>query len=107
MTIIEVIPKGKENAVHMPVLCRVLGMAPTAFKKAVKELRQQGEPILSSRAGYWYSEEPEEIRGFVDLLGKQAVSRFASVKILKAAANVSPDQISLFDGSRGAENGTR
>lgn len=97
MTIKEVIPKGKENAVHLPELCRVLDMAPTAFKKAVKELRQQGEPILSGRAGYWYSEEPEEIRDFVDSLGKQAVSRFASVKTLKAAANSTPEQLTLFD----------
>lgn len=106
MFIKDVIPKGKENAVHLPELCRALDMPPTALKKAIKELRQQGEPILSGRAGYWYSEKPEEIRTFVDSLGKQAVSRFASVKTLKAAANASMDQITIFEMAGGACNGT-
>ena len=106
MMIKDVIPKGKENAVHLPELCRALNMAPASFKKAVKALRQQGEPILSGRVGYWYSEDPEEIRAFVATLGKQAISRFASVKTLKAAAKASKDQLTLFDTVGGACDGT-
>lgn len=88
MNILNHIPHGRENAVNLGTLCDRLGVGPTAIKKAIREERKKGTPILSGREGYWISNDKEEIERFNNVLRGQAIARFATIKgIREGAAN--------------------
>lgn len=76
------IPYGKKNAVHLDVLSQITGMSTRAVKRCIKDARQEGVPILSSDCGYWMGTD-EEKQQFVDLMYKQALSRFVTVKAIR------------------------
>lgn len=80
------IPKGRENAVNLGTLCDRLGLGQTAIKRAIREERKKGTPILSGREGYWISTDREEIERFNNLLRGQALARFATIKGIKTGA---------------------
>ena len=80
------IPKGRKNAVNLGTLCDRLQIGPTAIKRAIREERKKGTPILSGREGYWISTDQEEIEHFNNALRGQALARFATIKGMKTGA---------------------
>lgn len=93
------IPKGKENALHNEELARQLGVSPTKVKRMIQDAREQGMPIVSSKCGYWITEDREELKVFANSMEKQAKMRFLSIKAIKHTLSGTDGQICLPDVS--------
>ena len=91
------VPKGKENAIHLNDLAAQLNMHPTKVKRCINAARQQGEFILSDLCGYWRSETKEEMRCFVRMMKKQAISRLKAIKAINTNLKKFDGQMSLAD----------
>lgn len=83
MEIKKLIPVGRDNAIHQEELSRIMGISPRTTKIYIKQLRMQGEPILSGVYGYWYAENDHEKQLFINTMRKQAQSRLASAEAIK------------------------
>lgn len=83
----DLIPRGEENAVSVPMLAKVLGTNERDVRKQVSILRTQGELILSSARGYFRPATMGELRRFVSAMTKRGRATFAAVsaarKVLK------------------------
>lgn len=64
MNISAYIPFGKENAVTREYLCKVTGLDDRTVRDEISKERRKGCIILSSseKAGYWQSDDLEEIK---------------------------------------------
>lgn len=61
-TLIELLPKNKEFAIHGKQLCDELGLTKDSEVRAVvNALRREGYPICSNGSGYWLSDNPAEV----------------------------------------------
>ena len=81
--IMESIPIGRENAMHLEEISEKLNMNPNSVKKQIREARENGMLILSSKCGYWYSEDVNERATFVDRIEKNARARLKTIKAIK------------------------
>ena len=92
MMIVELLPKGKENAVSTKDLCVVSGIDNIRHLRAViaKE-RKAGEIIASCNAGYFIPCNTAEIEEFVRTLDSKARSIMVALqsarKLLKTVAD--------------------
>ena len=53
---------SKELAIKSGRICEAFNLHKEGLRKIVNFLRSSGIPICSSSIGYWYSEDPEDIR---------------------------------------------
>ena len=87
----DLIPRGEENAVSVPMLVKVLGTNERDVRKQVSILRTQGELILSSSRGYFRPATVGELRRFVSAMTKRGRATFAAVaaarKVLRQLEN--------------------
>lgn len=83
--IINLIPKGKENAVHLNVLARLADLHPRAVKKIIKDARRNGAPILSGIEGYWIGTKEEQVQ-FLRMMKGQALSRLKTISDMQKNA---------------------
>ena len=97
--LIENIPKGKHNAIHQKDLADKLHIKSELAKKYVQEARRQGYKICSGQAGYWIAESDEELKAFVSMLRKQALTRLKTTKATRDYLKEYKGQISLTDAS--------
>lgn len=91
-----IIPKGKNNAIHLEVLANRLGVNQGTAKNLVRSARRNGAFILSGINGYWYAENEQEKREFVLLMKKQAISRLVSIKAINRTLNTINGQYDLI-----------
>lgn len=82
-SIVQHIPHGRENAVHLGILCERLSIPETTLKGRIRKARKEGVAILSGREGYWLSDDPEEIKHFAAVMKSQAIARFDTTKALR------------------------
>ena len=75
---------GKENAITQRELCKKLGCTPDQVKAAVQRFRRtntnQSSFICSDGNGYYIAKNMDEIKHFVSITSKQAISRFETMK---------------------------
>ena len=87
----EDIPVGRANAVSAVALAARWGCNARAAREAVARLRTQPSPdgmvILSDTrsAGFWRSNNPEEIRAFIGSMERRARSTFLSLRAARSA----------------------
>ena len=53
---------SKELAIKSGKICEAFNLQKEGLRKIVNFLRSSGIPICSGKRGYWYSENPEDIR---------------------------------------------
>ena len=63
-----IIPKGKENAIHLKKLSERLNKSESATKNIIQKARRKGYQILSGQNGYWFAGSDEEVTAFIDEL---------------------------------------
>ena len=88
----EDIPVGREHAVTRRALARQWNCTERDVRLVVAEMRREpaedGTVILTACdgvPGYWRSDCPEEIRGFVRSMSKRARSTFVALRAARAA----------------------
>lgn len=95
--IINFIPCGKPNAIHLRELVEASNKKPTIIKKEIKEARQKGIFVLSGSCGYWISNDKEEQREFIATMRKQALSRLKSIKPINDSFKQCTGQLKFSD----------
>lgn len=93
MEIQEILPIGESRAIHQKELAARLGVTPSSLKKSVRAARKRGIPIMSGSSGYWLAESDREVERFLQLMESQAVTRFLSIKEIKA-------KMKMIDGQK-------
>lgn len=93
----DIIPRGKENAIHQKELSKRLHLKDSATKLVIHKAREQGLEIISGNCGYWFAENDEEKQAFVNMMRRQAISRFKSVKAIKSTLETMQGQISVTE----------
>ena len=98
MVIVDLLPRGKENAISTAELLQVSGAANVReLRKMVANERKAGEIIASSNNGYFIPADLEEIEEFVHTLDSKARSIMVALqsarKLLKTTAD--ENQIAL------------
>lgn len=99
MDIIEIIPIGKDNALHQEQLAEIMGVSRDTVKHLVREARKNGAEILSGVHGYYFPKDDEERSAFVHMLTKQATTRLKTVKPIKYTLKEIKGQMRLSDVS--------
>lgn len=78
------IPYGRENATHLRELATLLRIDTRSVKNMIQKARRRGIAIMSDcEAGYWISDDPEEIKLFIARMEKSAKERFITVKTIR------------------------
>ena len=99
--IVELLPKGKENAISTADLCRMIGVDSVRNLRAlVAEERKAGKVIAScSTGGYYIPTDAKEIEDFVHTLDSKAKSIMVALqsarKLLKTVED--EDQINILN----------
>lgn len=97
MNICEIIPIGKENAIHQEELANIMGVTKQAAKAMVCKARKSGAEILSGNRGYYFAKDDEERKEFVAMQSKQAYTRLKTIKPINTTLNTIEGQLSLTD----------
>lgn len=99
-----IIPVGKENAIHLEELAKRLNVKTGKAKSLVRKSREEGIQILSDANGYWISENPFEKIKFVAAMRKAALSRLKSATPINDTLKDVDGQISINDVINDMEN---
>ncbi len=67
MDVTEFIPYGKENAISQGDLATLCSMDRRSVRKAVECARRNGAAICSDNSGYYFPEDAEEARHYVQM----------------------------------------
>lgn len=89
------IPYGENNAIHLHELAARLHSTQSSTKNMIRQARQQGLPILSSKSGYWLSDDPKDKERFIAMMEMQALSRFKSTKYMRSTLKEVQGQIKV------------
>ena len=95
--LLNLLPKGEDNAIHQPALAALMGFSCSKLKVEIKKARRLGNVIVSSKKGYFIPENNQDIKRFVRSMSKQATSRFGSVTKMRNAVNIADGQTSMAD----------
>lgn len=80
MSLIDLIPRGKENAIHADALARYTGLSKREIRHKLECLRRSGEVILSSDRGYYLPADLSEITAYRKKEERRAKSIFRSLR---------------------------
>lgn len=98
MKLVDVIPVGKENAIHQVDLAKQLGVTPSTVKIMIQNARHQGRPdIMSGSNGYWLTEDKAELKEYVLMTLKQANTRLETIKPLMYILDEIEGQMSISE----------
>jgi hypothetical protein len=61
LDVLAVFANGKENAIKSAELEKTFGIKGAVLRDHVNALRSEGTPICSSRVGYWFADNDEEL----------------------------------------------
>lgn len=93
--ILEQIPTGKENAVHMRELSEAVGLPDRVLRAKIRQLRLDGFEICSDERGYYFPETRQERESWVKRSRKRGVSGFASARASRKALQLPEGQQAL------------
>lgn len=97
------IPKGENNAIHMTALAEKMGVTSATIKKLVQMARREGAEICSGNNGYWMAEDDQDKRKFITGMYKSSLSRFTTCQKIKRSLQEIPGQFDIFGGENGKE----
>lgn len=85
MNILDYIPTGKDNAVTRAQLCSFTGLSDRAVRKLIEIARIEGAVIINKQdgAGYFISEDAEDIRRQITTNHHRAMSILRQQKLLR------------------------
>lgn len=99
MNILNLIPKGKDNAISRENLVALTGMSDREVRKHISELRYD-YPILNLQNGSGYyrptRNDREELLHYYYQERKRAISIFTSLSATEKALGIIPGQTSLL-----------
>lgn len=78
--IIDILPKGKENAQNVKVLSELYGMNLRVFQKMLHDARIHGIIICSSNEGIYIPSNREEVKRFYKRYHSHALSTLSMLK---------------------------
>lgn len=109
MVIVDLLPRGKENAISTTALLQVSGAANVReLRKMVANERKAGEIIASSNNGYFIPADLKEIEEFVHTLDSKARSIMVALqsarKLLKTAADENQTALPFCDFGQNWQN---
>ena len=79
-TILRLIGKGEENAIHLSELIQHTELYDREVRKCIEQLRRGGEVIISSTNGYFRPETPAELKRYINQETHRAKSIFYTLK---------------------------
>lgn len=75
------IGKGKESGVHLSALIKATGADNRTVRKSIEHLRRSGVVICADTvAGYYYPENTEELREYIQQEKRRAISTLHTLK---------------------------
>lgn len=85
MNIVDLIPTGKANAVTRAQLCALTGLSDRNVRRLIEIARIEGEIIINAQdgAGYYVSDNPEDIRRQMATNRSRAMSILRQQKYLR------------------------
>lgn len=97
ISIIDVLPEGKKNAVSAEMLCKLTGIADKrTLQKAIAKEREEGALILSHHSGgYYTSQNRAEVAEFAHTLENRAKNTLAALKSARQYLSGPEGQITL------------
>ena len=98
VSILRALHRGRENAVPHKKLAAYLGVHPRHLREIVERLRKgHGLPVMADyRAGYFWAESLEEVKGALEPMRRHGVSILATrAALLKTARRLFSGQLSL------------
>lgn len=98
MIVLDSLPHGRENAVSGEVLCAALGFPGVReLQRQIAREREAGAVILSDthRGGYYLSNDPEELRQFVQTMNAKARNTARAAQSAQRALSAATGQISI------------
>ena len=78
--LINSIPTGQENAIHLETLCKKWGCSSQKAKKLIRAARFEGMKICSGKDGYWIARSNIEGELFINGLRKQGYERLKTAR---------------------------
>lgn len=68
----DLLPYGERNAVSRLALAELTGLDERLVRKRINALRLSGVPIISGNAGFWLSDNPQELASFARSMNHRA-----------------------------------
>lgn len=81
--LMQAIPVGEQNAIHMIPLAEHLGVDTTTLKNYIRQARREGADIISGLSGYWQPETDHERKMWTTSMRKQALTRLSTSKRMR------------------------
>ena len=78
MELLELIPRGRDNAISRQSLCVLSGLTDRNVREEISQLRRE-TPIISSGKGYYLPETAEEVERWIERETRRARSIFWSM----------------------------
>lgn len=102
--ILELIPKGRENAVSLYYLAEMLNVNERTIKKYVSHIRKNGTPIVGDQFGYYKPANREELQWYYRIFRKRGLTALSSISSARRDLQEVPGQLSLDqEGSEASE----
>ena len=83
---------SENRAINARSLCELFNLHSKQVRNIVSTLRQDNEPICSSNAGYWYSEDEKDLDRTIKRLSEQVKNMSLSIEGLQRAKEATKDE---------------
>lgn len=93
--ILELIPKGRENAVSLYYLAEMLNVNERTIKKYISHIRKNGTPIVGDQFGYYKPANREELEWFYRIFRKRGLTALSSISSARQDLQEVPGQLSI------------
>ena len=90
------IPVGRDNAVHMKDLSAQLGVDDRTIRAWINSARNAGYMILSGNEGYWRSDNTSEIKGSYRRRRRMAMAILRTEREPRRVLSGTEGQITMF-----------
>ncbi len=93
--ILELIPKGRENAVNLAYLANILHISERTVKKYISEIRICGTPIIGDQHGYYKPADRSELEWYYHIFRKRGLTALRSISSARRKLQEVPGQLSV------------
>jgi biotin operon repressor len=78
--VLKLLSSGKEEAIPMETLARVLAVNPREIRQAILDARRDGIVVCSGTEGYYFPKSDEEVLKYYRINHARAMTTLASLK---------------------------
>lgn len=75
----------------------IIGATPLDIRRAIHQLRMEGEPIIASSKGYRLANDNQELQEYIAKRGAEIGREWAALKAMAIKSGKEPEQLVLFD----------